>query len=64
MKREKIEALVKEYLVELKDEGVDPKRFGFEISTYLKSLASMDRNPIAAELAKDFEAIKKITEDL
>lgn len=60
--REEIESLVEEYLVELKEEKVDPKRFIFEISTYLKSLASMDRNPIASELSADFEAIKKIIE--
>ena len=52
-----IESLVQEYLIELKDEKVNQDRFGFEISTYLKSLASMDRNPIAADLAKDTNAI-------
>lgn len=60
--REELQALVQEYLIELKEEKVDPKRFGFEISTYLKSLASMDRNPIAADLAKDTEAIRKMIE--
>jgi hypothetical protein len=56
--KEEIESLVKEYLAELKSENVDPKRFGFEISTYLKSLASNDRNPIAAQLAADADAIR------
>ena len=55
-----IESLVQEYLIELKDEKVNQDRFGFEISTYLKSLASMDRNPIAADLAKDTNAIAKL----
>lgn len=58
--KEEIEDLVKEYLVELKAEKVDPNRFGFEVSTYLKSLASMDRDPIAAELANDSNAIAKL----
>ena len=55
-----IESLVQEYLIELKDEKVNQDRFGFEISTYLKSLASMDRNPIAADLAKDTNAIARL----
>ena len=57
--RKEIEDLVQEYLIELKGEKVNQDRFGFEISTYLKSLASMDRNPFAANLANDAEAIAK-----
>lgn len=58
--REEIESLVQEYLLELKSEKVDPSRFGFEISTYLKSLASMERNPIASDLANDADAIARM----
>ena len=57
--KEEIESLIQEYLIELKDEKVNQDRFGFEISTYLKSLASMDRNPIAADLAKDTNEIAR-----
>mgnify|MGYP000226281617 CR=1 FL=1 len=58
--KEEIESLIQEYLIELKNEKVNQDRFGFEISTYLKSLASMDRNPIAADLAKDTNEIARL----
>ena len=58
--KKEIESLVQEYLIELKNEKVNRDRFGFEVSTYLKSLASMDRNPIADDLAHDNDAIAKL----
>jgi hypothetical protein len=52
-----------EYLDELKSEGIEPKRYAFELSTYLKSLASIERSSIAMAMAADRVLIAKIVKE-
>jgi hypothetical protein len=52
-----------EFLKELKSEGVEPKRYAFELSLYLKSLASIERSSIAITMAADRALIASIVDE-
>lgn len=61
MRNEKeLESEALTYLADLKTDKVKPEKFVFEISLYLKSLYSIERNPIALKLSLDFDWIRSI----
>lgn len=59
-----VKALIKEYVLSLKEDGIKPSKFAFEVGYYLKSLASMDRDPIVSELSRDKRFIKETIDSI
>jgi hypothetical protein len=48
-----VKTLIKEFVSILKEDQVEPSKFAFEAGYYLKSLASMERDPIVSKLSRD-----------
>lgn len=60
--KSEVESLIKEYVSNLEKDGVKHSRLPFEVSYYLKSLASIERDPIVADLSRDSAFIQAAIE--
>jgi hypothetical protein len=59
-----VKALIKEFASILKEDGIESSKFAFEVGYYLKSLASMERDPIVSELSRDKAFIQKTIDSI